>query len=116
LVVDDKIQTIKKTARIYSVLCNLGLEGILNDIKKGRKIRSGKGKARGRKYKHKKGVLLIIKDDFGIVKASRNIPGTDVIKVENMSVNKLAPGGVPGRIVVWAQSAFNELNNFEVSI
>ncbi|MHA2398189.1 MAG: 50S ribosomal protein L4 [Promethearchaeota archaeon] len=116
LVVDDKIQTIKKTARIYSVLCNLGLEGILNNIKKGRKIRSGKGKGRGRKYKHKKGVLLIIKDDFGIVKASRNIPGTDVIKVENISVNKLAPGGVPGRMVVWAQSAFNELNNFEVSI
>ena len=114
LVVDDKIQTIKKTAKIYSVLCNLGLEDIVTNVKKGRKIRSGKGKTRGRKYKNKKGILLIIKDDFGVVKASRNIPGTDVIKLENVSVNNLAPGGVPGRLVIWSQSAFNELNNIEV--
>ena len=116
LVVDDKIQTIKKTETIYSALCNLGFEEELFRIKKSRKIRSGKGKARGRKYKFKKGILIIIKDDFGIVKASRNIPGTDIIKLENISINNLAPGGVLGRFVLWSQSAFNELNNYEVSI
>ena len=116
LVVDDKIQTIKKTARIYSILCNLGLEADLIKIKKGKKIRAGKGKSRGRKYKKKKGVLIVIKDDFGIIKASRNIPGTDVIKVENLSIKTLAPGGTSGRLILWTQSAFNELNNYEVLI
>ncbi len=116
LVVDDKIQTIKKTETIYSALCSLGLKKELFKIKKNRKIRSGKGKARGRKYKFKKGILIIIKDDFGIVKASRNIPGTDIIKLDNISINKLAPGGVSGRLILWSQSAFSELNNYEVLI
>ncbi|MHA2394304.1 MAG: 50S ribosomal protein L4 [Promethearchaeota archaeon] len=116
LVVDDKIQTIKKTARIYAILCNLGLKNTLANIKKGKKIRSGKGKIRGRKYKTKKGILIIIKDDYGIVKASRNIPGTNVIKVKNLSINNLAPGGDSGRLILWTQSAFNELHNYEVII
>jgi large subunit ribosomal protein L4e len=114
LVIDDKIQTIKKTTRIYSILCNLGLKEDLNKIKKNKKIRAGKGKSRGRKYKKKKGILIIIKDDFGIIKASRNIPGTDVIKVKNLSIKTLAPGGTSGRLILWTQSAFNELSNYEV--
>ncbi|MFX0104016.1 MAG: 50S ribosomal protein L4 [Candidatus Hodarchaeota archaeon] len=116
LVVDDKIQTIKKTAKIYSILCNLGLEREIIRIKKSKKIRAGKGKIRGRKYKNKKGILIVIKDDFGIIKASRNIPGTDVIKIENLSISNLAPGGESGRLILWTQSAFNELNNYEVLI
>lgn len=116
LVIDDKIQTIKKTSKIYSILCNLGLKQELSKIKHSKKIRPGKGKLRGRRYKQKKGVLIVIKDNFGIVKASRNIPGTEVIKIENLNINSLAPGGVLGRLILWTQSAFNELNNFEVSI
>ncbi len=116
LVVDDKIQTIRKTAKIYLVLCNLGLQEILSKIKKSRILRSGKGKNRGRKYKNKKGLLIVIKDDFGITKASRNITGIDVIKVENLSINDLAPGGLSGRLILWTQSAFNELNNYEDAI
>lgn len=114
LVVDDKIQTIKRTSLIYSILCNLGFKDELSKIKKSKKIRNGKGKGRGRKYKRKKGILIIIKEDFGIVKASRNIPGTDVIRLENVSLNNLAPGGVSGRLILWSQSAFNELSNYEV--
>ena len=115
LVIDDKIQTIKKTARIYSIFCNLGLKEDLVKTKKSRKIRAGKGKSRGRKYKKKKGILIVIKDDYGIIKASRNIPGTNVIKVENLSINALAPGGTSGRLILWTQSAFNELNNYGVT-
>ncbi|MFX1591856.1 MAG: 50S ribosomal protein L4 [Promethearchaeota archaeon] len=114
LVVDDKIQTIRKTKKIYSILCNLGLKEDLIKIKKYRKIRAGKGKSRGRKYKKKKGILIVIKDDFGILKASRNIPGTDIIKLENLSINALAPGGSSGRLILWTQSAINELHNYEV--
>jgi large subunit ribosomal protein L4e len=111
LVVDDKIQTIKKTEQIYSILCELGLEEELIKVKKSKKVRAGKGKRRGRKYKKRRGILIVIKDDFGIIKASRNISGTDVIKIENLSIDDLAPGGEVGRFIIWAQSAFNELNN-----
>jgi large subunit ribosomal protein L4e len=111
LVVDDKIQTIKKTAQIISILYDLGFENELSKIKNMKKIRSGKGKRRGRKYKRKKGILLVIKDDFGILKASRNIPGTEVINVEDLSIENLAPGGEAGRLILWTQSAINELSD-----
>ncbi|MFX0024884.1 MAG: 50S ribosomal protein L4 [Candidatus Hermodarchaeota archaeon] len=113
LVVDDKIQTIKKTNIIYSTLCDLGLKKDLLKVRKSKKIRAGKGKRRGRKYKRKKGLLIVIKEDFGIVKAARNIAGIDIVNVENLSIDDLAPGGLPGRLVLWTQSAFNELNKFE---
>ncbi|MFW9864909.1 MAG: 50S ribosomal protein L4 [Candidatus Thorarchaeota archaeon] len=116
LVIDDKIQTIKKTARMYSILCSLGLEYELLKVKKSKSIRNGKGKRRGRKYKNRRGILIVIKDDFGIVKASRNIPGTEVVKFESISINDLAPGGNSGRLILWSQSAFNELNNYEVPL
>ncbi len=116
LVIDDKIQTVKKTKLMYSILSELGLEDDLVKVKEGKKIRAGKGKRRGRKYKNKKSILVVIKDDFGIVKASRNIPGVDVVKFENLSIANLAPGGLSGRLILWAQSAFNDLKNYEALI
>ena len=116
LVIDDKIQTVKKTKLMYFILSELGLEDELLKVKEGKKIRAGKGKRRGRKYKNKKSILVVIKDDFGIVKASRNIPGVDVIKFENLSISNLAPGGLSGRLILWAQSAFNNLKNYEALI
>ncbi len=113
LVIDDKIQTVKKTKLMYSILTELGLEDDLTRVKKGKKIRAGKGKRRGRKYKGKKSILIIIKEDFGIIKAARNIPGINVVKFENLSIAHLAPGGLPGRLILWAQSAFNELKQYE---
>ncbi len=114
LVVDDKIQTVKKTSAAFKIFSDLGLIDEVNNVKNSKKIRAGKGKRRGRKYKKKKGVLFIIKEDFGIIKATRNIPGIEVVKCDKMSINNLAPGGSPGRLILWTQSAFDELNNFEV--
>ncbi|MHA1472184.1 MAG: 50S ribosomal protein L4 [Promethearchaeota archaeon] len=116
LVIDDKIQTVKKTKFLFTILTELGLAEDLFRAKKGKKVRAGKGKRRGRKYKNKKSVLIVIKEDFGVIKASRNIPGLDIMKIKNLSVAHLAPGGLPGRLVLWSQSAFNELQTYEVSI
>jgi len=111
LVVDDKIQ---KTSKLYSILEDLGLKQDLLRAKiKNKKIRPGKGKRRGRKYKSSKSILLVIKEDFGIVRAGRNISGIDIITIQNLSINELAPGGLSGRLILWTQSAFNELNNYE---
>ncbi len=115
LVMDDKIQTIKKTSKAYDVLCNLGLYDDLQKVKQNyKKVRSGKGKRRGRKYKNSKSILIIIKEDFGIFKAARNIPGVDVIQLKNLSIKNVAPGGLAGRLVLWTESAFKELNKYRV--
>lgn len=113
LIIDDKIQTIKKTSQIFSVLCELGLKNELIKIKASKKVRAGKGKRRGRRFKRAKGILIVIKEDFGIVRASRNIPGTEIVNVNGLSIEKLAPGGHPGRLILWTQSAFKELTKYE---
>ena len=114
--IDDKIQTVKKTNFLFTILTELGLAEDLFRAKKGKKTRAGKGKRRGRKYKNKKSVLIVIKEDFGVIKASRNIPGLDIMKIKNLSVAHLAPGGLPGRLILWTQSAFNDLQTYEVLI
>lgn len=116
LVIDDKIQTIKKTSAAFKIFSDLGLNTELSKSKQSKKIRAGKGKRRGRKYKKNRGILFVIKEDFGIMKATRNIPGIEIVKFENMSINNLAPGGSLGRLILWSQSAFDELNNLDVMV
>ena len=110
LVIDDKIQTIKNSQQVFKILIDLGLKDELIKLKSSKKIRPGKGKRRGRKYKKNRGLLIVIKDNFGVIKASRNIPGVQIANVNNLSIDDLAPGGQPGRLIIWTQSAFNELN------
>lgn len=111
LVCDDKIQTIKKTSNLISVFNNLGLHEELERAKV-KKIRAGKGKKRGRKYKRRKGPLLVV-EDYGIHQAARNIPGVDVTTISNLSIDMLAPGGHPGRLTLWSESAIKALGNME---
>jgi large subunit ribosomal protein L4e len=116
IVIDDKFQTLKKTAEVIEIIGKMGLEKEITRVKDTIKIRAGKGKRRGRKYKKRKGPLIVIKDDFGIVKAARNIPGIEVVCVANLSCSLLAPGTQCGRLTIWTQSAFNSLQNYEVNM
>jgi len=45
-----------------------------------------------------------------MVNAFRNIPGVDVCNVTRMNLLQLAPGGQLGRMVIWTQSAFSQLD------
>ncbi|MBN2154945.1 MAG: 50S ribosomal protein L4 [Candidatus Lokiarchaeota archaeon] len=112
LVVDDKIQTIKTTSEILKVFNKLGLSDDIERVKSSVKIRSGKGKRRGRKYKKRKSLLVVVKDNFGIFQATRNIPGVDIVEVSKLNCRDLAPGALPGRLTLWSHSAFKQLNNF----
>ncbi len=114
LVLDDKLQTLKKTSQVMEVLNSVGLSDETDRVRNGRTIRAGKGKRRGRKYKNRKGPLIVIKDDFGIYKAARNILGVEVVNVNHLNSKYLAPGANIGRLVIWTQSAFKELEKLEV--
>jgi len=110
LVVDDKIQTIKKTSDVLEVFEKLGLFEDVQRVKDGLSIRAGKGKSRGRKFKRKKSILVVIKDNFGIYNAARNIAGVDIVNISSLNCSDLAPGAKLGRLTLWVESAFNRLN------
>lgn len=108
IIVEDKLQEISRTKELVEFLKRIGLEKELERTKK-KKIRPGKGKARGRKYKIKTGPLFVITEDKGISKAVGNLSGCDVCRVENLSVEALAPGA-PGRLTIWTKSSIEKLS------
>ena len=108
LVIDDELEKVKKTSETREIFKALGVwDDILRAKKK--KIRAGKGKMRGRKYKRKKGPLIVVSKDLGIVYGARNHPGVDIVQVNHLGAEDLAPGTAPGRLTVWTRSAFEEL-------
>jgi large subunit ribosomal protein L4e len=110
LVVSGEMENISRTKDAAALLHKLGLEEELEAVVKSKRLRAGKGKSRNRRFKMKKGPLVIYKDDEGIKKAFRNIPGVDFCDVNSLCLLKLAPGGRLGRLCVWTEQAFNALN------
>jgi large subunit ribosomal protein L4e len=109
LVIVDELQNIENASEARNFFKNLGLWPDLERVYSSRKIRAGKGKMRGRKRRHSVGPLLVIHQTGDVRKAVGNFLGVDVIKVNYLNSEALAPGTVPGRLTVWTSSAINDL-------
>lgn len=110
IIVDNKLQELKKTKDVIEFLVKIGLGKELERVSE-RKIRAGKGKARSRKYKIKIGPLFVVTNENGICKAVENISGCDVSNVENLSVEKLAPGASIGRLTIFTKDAIEKFKS-----
>lgn len=104
IVMDSKIEDIKKTREAYKLLKSLGLKEELIRTKE-KKIRAGKGKGRGRKYKIKVGPLIVVSKNCNLQKAAANLVGIDVVAVKNINAALLAPAAMPARLTIWTKSA-----------
>ena len=109
LVVADAAEEINKTKAALKLLKQLGCAADIDKVLSSKKIRAGVGKARSRKYRLKRGPLIIYKEDKGIVRACRNIPGVELCDVSRLNLLLLAPGGVLGRLCLFSESAFTYL-------
>ncbi|MBL2468644.1 50S ribosomal protein L4, partial [Klebsiella pneumoniae] len=58
----------------------------------------------------RRGPLVIYKNDEGLVRALRNIPGVETCPVTALNLLQLAPGGHVGRFVIWTEGAINSLD------
>ncbi|OAF66108.1 hypothetical protein A3Q56_06143, partial [Intoshia linei] len=110
LVVSNDIQSVSKTRDAIKVLKALQLDVEMERVKKSKTLRAGKGKMRNRRYKQVKGPCIIYKNDFGISKGFRNIPGVSLLNVDRLNLLELSPGGHLGRLCVWTQSAMDRLH------
>lgn len=109
IIVESQMETLSTTRDVATALQRLGAWLDVQRAKDGKKIRAGKGKRRGRKYKRPKGPLLVINEDRGIIRGGANLPGLDVIRVAKLNAKVLAPGTVPGRFTIWTESAIKAL-------
>merc|ERR1719219_778872 len=73
-------------------------------------MRAGRGKMRDRKHVQKLGPCIVYAEDNGIVRAFRNIPGVDLLNVNQLNVLRIAPGGHVGRFLIFTQEAANSLD------
>jgi len=109
IVVDDSMSSLSKTKKAVDLLKGLGLEEELEKVTDTKKIRSGRGNMRNRRYKMRKGPLVVYEEDNGLTRAFRAIPGVELANVNRLNLLQLAPGGTFGRLIVWTASAFKKL-------
>ena len=107
-IIDKHFESLKKTKDINDALKKLGLAEEMQRISV-KKVRSGKGKSRGRKYKSKKGPVIITSDKCDLEKAANNLQGFDIVQVNNLNTEILAPGTSAGRLALWTSSAIEKL-------
>ncbi|RLF12381.1 MAG: 50S ribosomal protein L4 [Thermoprotei archaeon] len=103
------LEKVESTKQARDLLSKLGLWVDVERVHDNIRIRAGKGKMRGRRYKEGKSLLVVLPGKCKAYKAFRNLPGVDVVYVSNISVLHLAPGGVPGRLTLWSEDAVKSL-------
>lgn len=113
LVIDSGAFKTAKTSTAIKLLTTVGAGPEISKSKNTRKLRAGKGKLRGRRYRQRRGPLVIWdpeSDNKDIVKTFRNVPGVETSSVYALNLLQLAPGGHLGRFIIWTSSAFAALD------
>ncbi len=108
LIIEDQFSTLTKAKDARKVFVVFGLEKELDRLQD-KKTRAGRGKSRGRRTIVKKGPVVVVHADKGIGRGLANMPGVDVVDVKHLRVEQLAPGGQPGRLLIFTESALKEL-------
>jgi len=103
-VVDSKIVGLKTKKLLESLEKILGKELFGVAVKK-KRVRAGKGKMRGRKYKSNAGVLVVVGK-----KENLKTNMFDVQRADALNVMDLAEGGA-GRLVVYTEEAIKDLGD-----
>ena len=108
VIVDDKIESFRKTRDAVTFLQKVGLYGDVERAISGQKIRAGRGKARNRKYRVPRSILFVGSNQESLRPFS-GITGVEIATVRSLSLRKLAPGGKGGRLTVFTKSALEQL-------
>ena len=107
LIFEDKFENLARTQDVISALTTLGVYNDIERAKESRKVRAGRGKMRGRRFKQRKSLLIVTAEKP--LAAARNLSGVDAVTVDQLNVEHLAPGMLAGRLTVWTESALTRL-------
>jgi len=114
LVLSDDFESITKTSLLFGALKQLGFEDELKRVES-RVVRAGKGKLRGRKYKVKKGPLIVVSNECPLLKVS-NLSGVDIVPVSDLNALHLAPGKDPIRLTLFTEGAIKKIDGDKLYI
>jgi large subunit ribosomal protein L4e len=107
VVFEDGFEDLGRTVEVISALTAAGIFPDVERSKQSRKVRAGRGKMRGRRYKQRKSLLIVTAEKP--LKAAQNLAGVDVVTFDQLNTELLAPGTLPGRLTVFTESALIKL-------
>jgi len=110
-VFEDSFESLEQTKEIVDALTNIGLYDDVVRARDSRKVRAGRGKLRGRRYKQRKSLLIVTGEKP--LRAAQNLAGVDAVSVAELNAEHLAPGTQAGRLTLWTVSAINRLEELK---
>jgi large subunit ribosomal protein L4e len=113
VIVDDKMANLERTNDVLSMLNSIGLSQDIERASDGKHIRAGRGKMRGRRFRQPRSILFVATEGSPILIGARNLPGVNTISPSGINAELLAPGGDPGRLVVFSKKAFETIGGGE---
>ncbi len=118
IISSEVLDGIGKTREANKFLDKLGVYKDIIRAKEKTRIRAGKGKMKGRRYKTPVSILFILSNRSSpFAKAVKGLPGVNVVEPWLVNVLHLAPGAVPGRLTLIDEKALLELDKrFQVSM
>jgi large subunit ribosomal protein L4e len=113
LVVDDDIEKLESTRDVIDTLESLGVSDDIVRAKDGKHIRAGRGTMRNRRYRRPRSILIVVSEgEAPLFKSAGNIPGVEIVEPGRLNTSILAPGGDPGRLVLFSEAALNKIGEW----
>ncbi|WWC59620.1 60S ribosomal protein uL4 [Kwoniella dejecticola CBS 10117] len=111
LVISSSVESVTKTKEAVELLKATAAYADIAKVSNSRKLRAGKGKMRNRRYRQRRGPLVVYAKDEGLTRAFKNVPGVETSPVESLNLLQLAPGGHVGRFIIWTEAAIAALDS-----
>lgn len=107
-IIEDAVETLDKTKDVKAMLTSLGFTGEM-DRAVVKNVRPGRGTMRGRRYKKKTSLLFVVSKNCKLSKAALNVPGVEIVSVDKINPEVLAPGSIPGRATLYSKAAVEKI-------
>ncbi|MFA5394896.1 MAG: 50S ribosomal protein L4 [Methanomicrobiales archaeon] len=107
VIFDDSFEGLTSAKDVVAALTVVGVYADVERSAESKKVRAGRGKMRGRRYKQRKSVLIVTSEVP--LRAAINLAGVDVVAVHQLNAELLAPGTQAGRLTVWTAGALKKL-------
>ncbi len=108
-VLDDPIEEIRTSSKAREILEHLKLWPDIQRAQDGTQLHSsGRARRRGRVRRTPRSVLVVTSAP-GRAIGFRNLSGVDIVPVQRLATEDLAPGGVAGRLTIFSRAAVEAL-------
>ncbi|MEW5748921.1 MAG: 50S ribosomal protein L4 [Candidatus Thermoplasmatota archaeon] len=112
VVVQDDLEGVKTTKEAVEALESIGVYDDVARAAEGKKVRAGRGKMRGRRYRVPRSLLVVLSAECDGGRSMRNLPGVEVATPPQLNAEMLAPGGAPGRLMIVSEKALGTIGGW----